>query len=163
MKKFLETYSNLYNPLVIGCTDKKELPQLLTDLNKHLNYFGLQDKTLISVGLPNTSAEIYQLKKLQVQPNKVILVQSTKPQSCNSNLLSAMKLHYPNKTQQFTNENMEELCKKVKMALELSEPVVKTKYRWLPRVCIVGQRGAGARLQGKLLAKHFDLVFGKCK
>lgn len=168
MKKFLSKYTNLYNPLVMSCsnkTDDANLAETLDEFNKHLNYFGLEDKTLIAVNFPRNDDEIEQLKSIPVEPNRVILLKTTEKRetTCNENIFDSLAKTYPQQTKQFYGDKntVEELCKKVRRSLEYSEPVLKSKLKWLPRVCLMGARGSGAKLQAKLLTKNCNLVYGK--
>lgn len=158
-----------YNPLIIKydqCRKAGDLPQILHDLKKFLITHGLEDKTLISVGMPQNEEELETIRKLKIEPDKVIVLHESSRRHCQDRYLTVLKNYYRDRTVDIhggfpmcPQKNMKMLCERTKKCLTYTERKFFLPAIWFPRIVLIGAIGSGTRSQAALLANQFNLVF----
>lgn len=69
-------------------------------------------------------------------------------------------MHFQNEDQAHSYSSMSSLCCHLNKLIKNEEP--KTQLgKWLPRVIIIGRNFSGRKTQSILLAKEFNLIYGK--
>lgn len=114
-------------------------------------------------GFPSKKSELELLEQIHVNPDQVLILQSSGAINDCTGFNHCLKSKYKDVTKEvdYDKEGNRGTCDKVQTLISSSKPKHGSRtIRFFPRIIILGAGGSGCRAQAMFLCDGFNLTFG---